>query len=58
MMEGTSANFIAGDEVRIIDLLYGLLLPSGNDAAVALAQFFGKFLSHNIKDNSLITLKA
>jgi len=28
-----------------MDLLYGLLLPSGNDAGVALAQYFGKFLS-------------
>lgn len=27
-------------------MLYGLLLPSGNDAGVALAQYFGKFLSY------------
>jgi len=34
-------------------LLYGLLLPSGNDAGVALAQYFGKFLSFKFaKDNS------
>ena len=30
----------------MIDLLYGLLLPSGNDAGVALAQYFGKYLSY------------
>jgi len=29
----------------MIDLLYALLLPSGNDAGMALAQYFGKFLS-------------
>ena len=44
-MEGTSANLRSGDELLVIDLLYGLLLPSGNDAGIALAQYFGKFLS-------------
>jgi D-alanyl-D-alanine carboxypeptidase len=28
----------AGEKIRLRDLLYGLLLPSGNDAAVALAE--------------------
>lgn len=51
-MEGTSANLRVGEQLLIIDLLYGLLLPSGNDAGVALAQFFGKFLSFKFaKDN-------
>jgi D-alanyl-D-alanine carboxypeptidase (penicillin-binding protein 5/6) len=27
----------AGEKIRLLDLLYGLLLPSGNDAAVAIA---------------------
>lgn len=44
-MEGTSANLRSDEQFLVIDLLYGLLLPSGNDAGVALAQFFGKFLS-------------
>jgi D-alanyl-D-alanine carboxypeptidase len=44
-MEGTSANLRGGDRFLVLDLLYGLLLPSGNDAALALAQYFGKFLS-------------
>ncbi|GHO86260.1 D-alanyl-D-alanine carboxypeptidase family protein [Dictyobacter formicarum] len=34
---GSSANLKAGDKVRMIDLLYGLLLPSGDDAAIAIA---------------------
>lgn len=46
MMEGTSANLRNDDELLVIDLLYGLLLPSGNDAGFALAQYFGKFLSY------------
>ena len=45
MMEGTSANLRNDDELLVIDMLYGLLLPSGNDAGYALAQYFGKFLS-------------
>ena len=45
-MEGTSANLRSGEEILVIDLLYGLMLPSGNDAAIALAQYFGKFLSY------------
>ena len=58
MMEGTSANLMYGDELSIEDLLYGLLLPSGNDAAIALAQHFGKYLSFNTKSNSLALIKG
>ena len=38
---GSSAKLNAGEKVPVKDLLYGLLLPSGNDAAVALAEHFG-----------------
>lgn len=38
---GSSAKLEAGERVAVKDLLYGLLLPSGNDAAVALAEHFG-----------------
>jgi D-alanyl-D-alanine carboxypeptidase (penicillin-binding protein 5/6) len=38
---GTSCRLAAGEKVPVRDLLYGLLLPSGNDAAVALAEQFG-----------------
>lgn len=36
-IEGTSMYLQAGEEVTVRDLLYGLMLASGNDAAVALA---------------------
>lgn len=36
-MPGTSANLPEGYWIRLIDLLYGLMLPSGNDAAYLLA---------------------
>jgi D-alanyl-D-alanine carboxypeptidase len=38
---GTSACFQSGDLVSIKDLLHGLLMPSGNDSAVVLAENFG-----------------
>lgn len=38
---GSSARIRAGDRFRVRDLLYGLLLPSGNDAATAFAEHFG-----------------
>ena len=52
-MEGTSANLRTGEEILVIDLLYGLMLPSGNDAAIALAMFFGKFLSYTYAHDNL-----
>ncbi|WP_225826995.1 D-alanyl-D-alanine carboxypeptidase family protein [Streptomyces naphthomycinicus] len=37
----SSANLILGDSMSVGDLLYGLLLPSGCDAAYALADTYG-----------------
>ncbi|MEU3828391.1 D-alanyl-D-alanine carboxypeptidase [Streptomyces sp. NPDC029080] len=37
----SSANLILGDSMKVRDLLYGLLLPSGCDAAFALADTYG-----------------
>lgn len=34
----SKANLRAGDKVKVKDLLYGLLIPSGNDAAMVLAE--------------------
>ncbi|MDR0888340.1 MAG: serine hydrolase, partial [Coriobacteriales bacterium] len=36
--EGSTANLKSGMVISFHDLLYGMLLPSGNDAAVAIAQ--------------------
>lgn len=43
-MIGTSAKLREGDILNVEQLLYGLMLPSGNDAAYVLAKNFGKFL--------------
>ena len=41
---GTSACLREGDIFTVEDLCYGLMLPSGNDAAFVLAKYFGKML--------------
>jgi D-alanyl-D-alanine carboxypeptidase (penicillin-binding protein 5/6) len=41
---GSSAGLRPGDSAAVGELLYGLMLPSGNDAAVALAEHVGRRL--------------
>jgi D-alanyl-D-alanine carboxypeptidase len=41
---GTTACLREGDSLSVFQLLYGMMLPSGNDAAYTLANFFGKML--------------
>ena len=35
---GSTAGLLANEKISVGELLYGLLLPSGNDASVALAK--------------------
>jgi D-alanyl-D-alanine carboxypeptidase len=55
---GTSAKLKAGDILTIEQLLYGLMLPSGNDASFVLAQHFGRMVydkwGYTEKHNRLI----
>lgn len=44
---GTTAELEHGDVLSIRDLLYGLMLPSGNDASVALAESLGKVIQRH-----------
>lgn len=46
---GTSAELIHGDVYSVEELLYGLLLPSGNDAALVLADWGGLKINKNPK---------
>jgi serine-type D-Ala-D-Ala carboxypeptidase (penicillin-binding protein 5/6) len=39
---GTTASLKVGDNLSVRQLLYGLMLPSGNDAAYLLADYFGE----------------
>ena len=41
---GTSAQISEGEIYTLEDLYYGLMLPSGNDASVAIACWGGKML--------------
>ena len=41
---GTSAEISAGEIYKLEDLYYGLMLPSGNDASVAMAVWGGRML--------------
>lgn len=45
-IEGSSIYLKEGDKYTVRDLLYGLMLRSGNDSAVALACHVGKDISH------------
>lgn len=38
---GSTSDLFAGERLSVRELLYGLMLPSGNDASVALAEYFG-----------------
>lgn len=40
-VEGTSMGLLPGDRVSLYELIYGMLLPSGNDAANATACYLG-----------------
>lgn len=43
-IRGTSAKLREADLLSVKQLLYGMMLPSGNDAAFALARHFGSFI--------------
>ncbi len=49
-IEGTSIGLIEGEELTIRELLYGLMLRSGNDSAVALALATSGSMENYIKD--------
>lgn len=43
-VKGTSAELREGDMLTMTQLFYGMMLPSGNDAAFAFAEYFGELL--------------
>ena len=52
---GSSSDLKAGDKVTVRDLLYGLLLPSGNDAAHAFAEHFGPRFKGDEKEKGAVS---
>ena len=56
-INGTSAELQCGDLLTINELLYGMMLPSGNDAAIALALYCGVLIQHKgtVEPNSYLS---
>ena len=50
---GSSATIRAGESVTVRELLFGLMLPSGNDAATAFAEHFGERFDIKGEDKNL-----
>ncbi|MYZ09536.1 D-alanyl-D-alanine carboxypeptidase [Streptomyces sp. SID2999] len=50
----SSAGLIVGDKVTVRQLLYGLMLPSGCDAAYVLADKYGSGSTHTARVNSFL----
>lgn len=48
---GTHADLQYGDEISVYDLLYALMLPSGNDAAISLAEHIGSKILYSRIEN-------
>ncbi|MCC5876612.1 MAG: D-alanyl-D-alanine carboxypeptidase [Candidatus Sumerlaeia bacterium] len=55
---GSSARIEEGESLRLIDALYGLMLPSGNDAGNALAEHFHERLDPPPGDETIPASRA
>lgn len=44
ILGGTSAELLPGEKISVTELLYGMMLPSGNDAAQTLGIYFGNYM--------------
>lgn len=51
-MPGTSAELKKGDIVSLWDLLFAMMLPSGNDAAYTIAEYLGKKIYHSQQEDT------
>ena len=54
----STAGLLEGDELTVEQALRGLLIPSGNDAAIALAEYVGKKIDPKTKDVEATFVKA
>ena len=54
----STAGLLEGDELTVKQALRGLMIPSGNDAAIALAEHVGKKLDPKTKDAVATFVKA
>ena len=54
---GSTANLVVGDKIPLKDLLYGLMLPSGDDAAIAIADALGGTSANFVNMMNLFALR-
>ena len=54
----STAGLLEGDELTVEQALRGLMIPSGNDAAIALAEYVGKKIDPKTKDAEATFVKA
>ena len=54
----STAGLLEGDELTVEQALRGLMIPSGNDAAIALAEHVGKKIDPETKDAEATFVKA
>jgi len=52
MIGGTLGDLKEGDNISLLNLLYGIMLPSGNDCALAIAGYFGALLLEKFLRNA------
>lgn len=51
-INGTHSGLREGDQISLKDAFYGMMLPSGNDAALLIAHYFGLLLQYYSKKGS------
>ena len=54
----STAGLLEGDELTVKQALRGLMIPSGNDAAIVLAEYVGKKIDPKTKDAEATFVKA
>lgn len=54
---GSSAQLVVGDQIALKDLLYGLMLPSGDDAAVAIADAVGGSVPNFVRGMNILAYR-
>ena len=54
-LSGTSARLVPDQYISLLDLYYGLMLPSGNDAAHIIACYYGSWLLSSPFKSTLVT---
>ncbi|MBV9709205.1 MAG: D-alanyl-D-alanine carboxypeptidase [Chloroflexi bacterium] len=57
LYDGSSANLVVGDRLPLRDLIYGLMLPSGDDAAIAIADGLAQTPANFVQRMNLFALR-